>query len=215
MNRLFLLDSLDGMKSLVFGLLSPAIRERIASVPMTTDGLWNDAEMRIYEKITLISQARTHWQVGAYINVPLRTQQEARNSWLSALEAIEEPYLWLDPDTGFLDRHNRTRDSDKIILISELERLARTKHVLIVYRHQYRPERDAAIPEHIYSYVWHGLNLIAKKPNLQAFAYQSLSASLFFVSASRNPLNKMWDCLRSSMEGVSEEVLNRRMVTLL
>jgi len=42
MNRKYLLDSLDGLKGLVFRLLPAHIRESIACVPMTADGPWTD-----------------------------------------------------------------------------------------------------------------------------------------------------------------------------
>ncbi len=48
MNRDYLLDSLDGLKAVVFRLLPDEIVGSIACVPMTTDGPWTDAKKAVF-----------------------------------------------------------------------------------------------------------------------------------------------------------------------
>ena len=50
MNRNYLLDSLDGLKGLVFRLLPADIRESIGCAPMTTDGPWTEEEKAVLRR---------------------------------------------------------------------------------------------------------------------------------------------------------------------
>src|SRR5262245_28531874 len=70
MNRLYLLDSLDGFKGLVFRLLPAHIAGSIACVPMTTDGPWSDAEKRAFEAAVGIPGELKYWAPGGFDNVP-------------------------------------------------------------------------------------------------------------------------------------------------
>ena len=212
MNRKFLLDSLDGMKSLVLDLIDPAIKANIGSIPMTTDGPWNNSEMKIYEKIVGIPHERTYWKIGNFLNVPLAGNPAERNSWLRSVASLKEKYIWLDPDTGFYNHH--TSSSDKMLLVNELLCLASRKEALIVYRHQYWPNpKPEEIPDPVIPYVWHGLTLL-QDAGLKCFAYQSQSASFFFVSNTQEKLQVLWECLYSSMRGVDVSVIDRRLVKI-
>jgi hypothetical protein len=209
MNREFLLDSLDGMKSLVLGLLGPKERETIVCVPMITDGPWNDHEIAIYEKITGIPSAKTLWAPAGYDNVPFAENIQDRERWLTTLYSVESNSLFLDPDTGFYEYHTKT-PTNGMLLVSELKRIAESGKVLIVYRHEYWYRVDG-VPGGVNSYVWHALGIL-KASNLHSFAYQSKNASLFFLATEEAKVAKYWDSLRVSMAGVSPEIVNRRLI---
>jgi hypothetical protein len=57
MNREYLLDSLDGLKALIFRLLPVGVAGSIACVPMTTDGPWTNAEKAVFETALGIPQS--------------------------------------------------------------------------------------------------------------------------------------------------------------
>ncbi len=59
MNRKYLLDSLDGLKAIIFRLLPTGITQQIACVPMTTDGPWTNAERAVFEAAIGIPNERT------------------------------------------------------------------------------------------------------------------------------------------------------------
>lgn len=199
MNRYHLLDSLDGLKGLVFRLLPADIRESIACVPMTTDGPWTNEERVIFQSVIGIPGERTHWNPGGFGVVPRSSEHPQRTDWINAVAAIEQRYLFLDPDVGF-HRH-RTGDSRRMILISELEQLLNQKEVLIVYRHQWWPPNANDIPENLCTYVWQGLTML-RNANLASSAYQSQTASLFFVAERQDSLAPFQDGLRGALAGV-------------
>ena len=60
MNRKYLLDSLDGLKGIIFRLLPAIITGSIACVPMTTDGPWTDAEKAVFELAIGIPDEQTY-----------------------------------------------------------------------------------------------------------------------------------------------------------
>jgi len=208
MNRLYLLDSLDGFKGLVFRLLPAHLAGSIACVPMTTDGPWSDAEKRAFEAAVGIPGERTYWAPGGFDNVPAASDPRARAEWVHAVATIKEPHVFLDPDTGFYDRH--TGGSAKMVLVGELITMLSTREAVIVYRHQYWPKSNDA-PREVCSYVWHGLRMLWKA-GLYSFAYQSQAASFFFVSRSRSDLEPFETGLRHAMAGLSSAIVNRRLV---
>src|SRR5687768_16144838 len=116
MNREYLLDTLDGLKSLVFRLLPSGIAGSIACVAMTTDGPWTDAEKSVFETAIGIPADRTFWRPGGLVNVPPSNNATARSKWVAAVATIGHRYLFLDPDTGFYTQYNR--ESEKKVLIS-------------------------------------------------------------------------------------------------
>jgi len=212
MNREFLLDSLDGLKTLVFQLLPAEVAGSVACVPMTTDGPWNEAEKTLFETVIGIPRERTHWAPGGFPNVPAAANQNARSRWVQALAAVKERYLFLDPDTGFHEHH--TGRSEKMVLVSELAEMLRMREAVVIYRHQYWPKSNYDdIPPHTYPYVWHGLRLLTGA-GLFAFAYQSQSASFFFVSQKRVWLAPFESGLRLAMSGISSFIVERRLVSV-
>ena len=142
MHRRYLLDSLDGFKGLVFRLLPAHVVGSLASVPMTTDGPWKDVEKRAFETALGIPRQRTYWAPGGFDNVPAASDARARAQWMHAVATIKEPYIFLDPDTGFYDRY--TGESAKMVLVGELFTMLATREAVIVYRHQYWPRISAA-----------------------------------------------------------------------
>jgi len=208
MNRQYLLDSLDGFKGLVFRLLPVRVTESIACVPMTTDAPWSDAEKRAFEAVVGIPSERTYWAPGGFDHVPSASDPRARAEWLQAVSAIKEPYLFLDPDTGFYDRH--TGESVKTVLVSELAAMLATRQAVIVYRHQYWPKLNDA-PRDVCPYVWHGLGMLSNA-GLHAFVYQSQAASFFFVSRQHSGVEPFETGLQHAMAGLSSAVVNRRLV---
>lgn len=210
MNRAYLLDSLDGLKALVFSLLPPDVVGSIACVPMTTDGPWTAAERAIFERAIGIPSDRTFWTPGGFANVPPSTDRDARGSWVEAVGAIDHRYLFLDPDKGFYTHHNG--GSEKKVLINELGTMLRGREAVIVYRHQYWPKpRPTNVPKHTYPYVWHGLRMLADA-GLAGFAYQSQVASCFFVATNRARIEPFRAGLETAFAGVSDEVRARRLV---
>ena len=211
MNRQYLLDSLDGFKGLVFRLLPSAVVEAVACVPMTTDAPWTEAEKRIFETAIGIPTTRTYWTPGGFTNVPKATDSRARAAWVRAVAAINEPHLFLDPDTGFYNRH--ASDSAKTVLVTELSEMLAPRRTLIVYRHQYWPkpqQNGAGITGQ--PYVQHGLFML-RNAGMFAFVYQSQSASVFFAAQYREDLEPFETGLRNAFAGVSEDIVNRRLVT--
>ena len=211
MNRQYLLDGLDGFKGLVFRLLPPALVEATACIPMTTDAPWTEAEKRVFETAVGIPATRTYWTPGGFANVPKATDRHARADWVRAVAAIPEPNLFLDPDVGFYDRHGAA--SAKTVLVAELTEMLATKRTLIVYRHQYwpKPQRDGqriTTPP----YVQHGLVML-RRAGMSSFAYQSQSASVFFVAQQYEDLVPFETGLRDAFAGVSKEIVDRRLVT--
>ena len=210
MNRKYLLDSLDGLKALVFRLLPAGIAESIACVPMTTDGPWPDPDKAVFETAIGIPGKRTFWAPGHFVNVPPSNDRDARSKWVDAVAAINHRYLFLDPDTGFYTRH--TGESQKMVLVKELGVLLRNCEALIVYRHQYWPNPKLEdVPGHAYPYVWHGLHML-RNAGFAAFAYQSQAASFFFVSGRQSGIEPFETGLRLSLSGVSTAVIDRRLV---
>jgi len=210
MNRKYLLDSLDGMKALIFRLLRAEITESIACVPMTTDGPWTEAEKVVFQKTIGIPGERTYWTPGGFANVPLSTDPDSRSNWVDSVSAINHPYLFLDPDTGFYTHHNG--ESDKKVLINELAVMLRSREALIVYRHQYWPNpRLDNVPDNAYPYVWHGLRML-RTAGFAAIAYQSQAASFFFVSQMEAGIEPFKVGLRQAFSGVSAAVVERRLV---
>jgi hypothetical protein len=122
-----------------------------------------------------------------------------------------QPHLFLDPDTGFYDRHGA--GSAKTVLVAELIEMLAPRRTLIVYRHQYWPklqqngESITAQP-----YVRHGL-LMLRGAGMSAFAYQSQSASVFFAARQHEDLVPFETGLRNAFAGVSKEIVERRLVT--
>jgi hypothetical protein len=210
MNRNYLLDSLDGLKALVFRLLPAGVAGSIACVPMTTDGPWTDAEKTVFETAIGIPGDRTYWAPGGFVNVPRSSDHVGRSRWVGAMGPIDHRYLFLDPDTGFFTHHNG--ESEKTVLIAELAVMLRHREALIVYRHQYWPSpRLENVPAHAYPYVWHGLRMLASA-GLAAFAYQSQAASFFFVSREPAGIEPLRVGLRLAFSGVSPAVIERRLV---
>ena len=197
MNREYLLDSLDGLKGLLFRLLPKKAAELIGSVPMTTDGPWTDGERENYETAVGIPADRTYWSPGGFHNVPPSNDLAGRDSWLNSIAEINHPYLFLDPDTGFYTRYNRY--SEKKILVSELIKILQYHDGLIVYRHRYWPKRKSIdIPTNVYPYVWHCLSIL-RNENLSAFVYQSQAASFFFIAKQVTDLKPLFYGFRSGM----------------
>lgn len=210
MNREYLLDSLDGLKALVFRLLPTGIAGSIACVPMTTDGPWTDAEKAVFEKAIGIPSERTYWSPGGFVNVPPAQDPDARSRWVDAVAAIDHRYLFLDPDTGFYTHHNN--ESEKKVLIDELAVMLRRREALIVYRHQYWPNpRLDDVPANEYPYVWHGMRML-RTADFAAFAYQSQAASLFFISGQEAGIEPFRASLRLAFDGVSAAVIEKRLV---
>jgi hypothetical protein len=177
---------------------------------MTTDAPWTDADKAAFEKAIGIPSQRTYWMPGGFPNVPAASNRVARSRWVQAVAAVSEPYLFLDPDTGFYDRY--TNASKKMVLVTELYNILRSREALIVYRHQYWPkDRLDGIPSHAYPYVWHGLRML-RGAGLFAFAYQSHTASFFFVSRQASGLVPFESGFRSAMLGMSPNVINQRLV---
>lgn len=211
MNRQYLLDSLDGFKGLVFRLLPAALVEAVACVPMTTDAPWSEAEQRVFETVIGIPTPRTYWTPGGFANAPKATDSGARAAWVRAIAEINEPHLFLDPDTGFYNHH--PGDSAKTVLVAELSEMLAPKRTLIVYRHQYWPkaqQNGASITGP--PYVRHGLHML-RNADMSAFVYQSQSASVFFAARRREDLEPFEAGLRSAFAGVSEDIVTRRLVT--
>lgn len=210
MNREYLLDSLDGLKALVFRLLPAGVAGSIACVPMTIDGPWTDAEKAVFETGIGIPGDRTFWTPGGFVNVPPSNDPVARSNWVEAVGAIDRRYLYLDPDTGFYTHHNG--ESEKKVLTTELAAMLRHREALIVYRHQYwpKPQFDD-IPAHAYPFVWHGLRMLAAA-GLAAFAYQSQAASFFFVSRNSAGIEPFRAGLQLAFSGVSPAIIARRLV---
>jgi hypothetical protein len=209
-NREYLLDSLDGLKALVFRLLPAEVAGSIACVPMTTDGPWTDAEKTVFETAIGIPGDRTCWAPGDFVSVPRSSEPNARSKWAQAVAALNHRYLFLDPDTGFFTHH--TGRSDKIVLIDELAQMLRCREALIVYRHQYWPKPiPHNLPKDVHPYVWHGLHML-KDAGFAAFAYQAQPASFFFVSRQEAGIEPFQSGLRSALSGVSSAVVDRRLV---
>ncbi len=210
MNRKYLLDSLDGLKALVFRLLPAGVAGSIACVPMTTDGAWTDAEKAVFETVIGIPGERTYWSPGGFENVPPSKNRVARSRWVEAVAAINHRYLFLDPDTGFYKHHNGK--SDQKVLLTELATMLRSREALIVYRHQYwpKPKLDD-VPPHVYRYVWDGLRML-RNADFATFAYQSQAASIFFVSRQQAGIEPFQAGLRLAFSGVSTAVIERRLV---
>src|SRR5262249_19205342 len=100
---------------------------------------------------------RTYWAPGGFDNVPAASDSRARAEWVHAVATIKESHVFLDPDTGFYDRH--TGGSAKMVLVGELITMLSTREAVIVYRHQYWPKSNDA-PREVCSYVWHGLRML-------------------------------------------------------
>jgi hypothetical protein len=210
MNRDYLLDSLDGLKALVFRLLPVGVARSIACVPMTTDGPWTDAEKAVFETALGVPGERTYWSPGGFVNVPASNDSSARSRWVDAVAAINHRYLFLDPDTGFFTHHDG--ESEKKVLVKELAEMLRSREALIVYRHQYWPNpRLDDVPNHTYPYVWHGLRML-RAHGLATFAYQSQPASLFFVSRQETGIEPFRTGLRLALSGISAAVIARRLI---
>jgi len=210
MNLDYLLDSLDGLKALVFRLLPASISESIACVPMTTDGPWHNADKTVFERAIGIPGERTIWTPGDFVNVPPSNNPDARSKWVDAVATINHRYLFLDPDTGFYTHHHGK--SEKKVLIKELKAMLRCREALIVYRHQYWPKTDLdVVPDDVYPYVWHGLRML-RAAGLAAFAYQSQAASFFFLSGQEAGIDPFQSGLRLALSGVSAAVIKRRLV---
>jgi|GEM_PF-6071880 len=208
MNRKYLLDSLDGLKAIIFRVLPAPIREAIACVPMTTDGPWTDADKAIFETAIGIPAEHTYWTPGGFVNVPGSNEIAKRSRWVEAVAAINHRYLFLDPDTGFYARHNG--GSEKKLLVSELALILDRREAVIIYRHQYWPNIDG-VPTCAYPYVWHGLNML-RTAGFSAFAYQSQAASVFFVCRQELALAHIRRGFQDALAGVSAAVIERRIV---
>jgi len=210
MNKDYLLDSLDGLKALVFRLLPPGIAGSIACVPMTTDGPWTDAEKAVFEAAIGIPGERTYWTPGDFVNVPSSHNPGLRSRWVGSVAAINHRYLFLDADTGFYTHHNG--ESEKKVLTSELAVMLRSREALIVYRHQYWPSpKPDDVPSHVYPYVWHGLRML-RDADFAAVAYQSQAASFFFVAKQETGIDPFLAGLRLAFSGVSDKVVKKRLV---
>jgi hypothetical protein len=211
MNREYLLDSLDGLKALVFRLLPVGVAGSIACVPMTTDGPWTDAEKAVFETALGIPGERMFWSPGGFVNVPPSSDSTARSKWVAAVGAINHRYLFLDPDTGFFTHHNG--ESEKKVLVGELALMLRCREALIIYRHQYWPNpKPGDVPMHVHPYVWHGLRML-RGAGLAAFAYQSQAASFFFVAKHDAGIEPFHTGLQLALSGISAAVIARRLIT--
>ena len=208
MNRKYLLDSLDGLKAIIFRLLPSPIREVIACVPMTTDGPWTETEKAVFETAIGIPAERTYWTPGGFVNVPASNEVAKRSRWVEAVAAINHRYLFLDPDTGFYTHHNG--ESEKKLLLTELASILDSREVLIVYRHRYWPSLDG-VPAYAYPYVLHGLDML-RTAGFSTFAYQSQAASIFFVSRQELALAPFRNGFQDALAGVSAAVIERRLV---
>ena len=210
MNRKYLLDSLDGLKGLVFRLLPSEVVASIGCVPMTTDdqcGPWTDEEKTLYETAIGIPRERVYWSPGGIENVPSSAERAGRSGWVDAVAAIKQKYLFLDPDIGFFTIPGRGR-----VLVEELKRILRGREALIVYRHKYFPKPTPNnIPECVYPYVWHSLIILLDAFSAK-FAYQSQAASLFFVAEQKTALAPLQNGLRRALAGVSDCVVKSRIV---
>jgi hypothetical protein len=122
--------------------------------------------------------------------------------------SYQSRYLFLDPDTGFYTHHNR--ESEKKLLITELEAILSRREALIVYRHQYWPTLEE-VPAHAYPYVWHGLDML-RNAGFASFAYQSQAASVFFISKQGSALAPFRNGFQEAFAGVSAAVIDRRLV---
>jgi hypothetical protein len=118
MNRKYLLDSLDGLKGIIFRLLPDSIIGSIGCIPMTTDGPWSDAEKAALGTAIGIPNEQTYWTPGDFPNVPSSLDSAARARWVDAVAAVNHRYLFLGPDTGFYTHHNG--QSNNKVLITEL-----------------------------------------------------------------------------------------------
>jgi hypothetical protein len=196
MNLSHLLDSLDGLKTLVFKLLPTEVTDLVAAVPMTTDGPWTEDQKAVYQKNIGIPAERSYWKPGGFNNVPL-SKSEEREKWIDAVAKIPHRYLFLDPDAGFYRRH--TRDSRRILVPDELKRILTNRDVLIIYRHQYWPKTNHQ-DARVYPYVSDGLHIL-REACLTACAYQSPAASLFFVSGVPDKIAPFADGLRRELRG--------------
>lgn len=207
MNRKYLLDSLDGLKAIIFRLLPTGITQQIACVPMTTDGPWTNAEKAVFEAAIGIPNERTYWTPGDFVNVPRSNDAVARSKWVNAVAAINHRYLFLDPDIGFYKHH--TGKSDKKLLITELAVMLDSRETLIIYRHQYWPKLDE-VPANAYRYVWHGLSML-RNAGFTSFVYQSQAASVFFISKKESALAPFKQGFKDVLAGVSAAVIERRL----
>lgn len=211
MNRKYLLDSLDGLKGLIFRLLPTTVTDSLGCVPMTTDGPWIEGDKKAFETAIGIPSDRIYWMPGGFPNVPAASNRGARSAWVQAVANLNHPFLFLDPDTGFYHRHNGG-GSEKIVLVTELNSILQRRDAVIVYRHQYWPKRGTApIFPRAYPYVSHGLSML-RGAGLCAFAYQSQAASFFFVSLDQAGLVPFETGLRNSMAGMSSGVVDQRLV---
>ena len=208
MNRKYLLDSLDGLKAIIFRLLPAGITGSIACIPMTTDGPWTDTEKTVFETAIGIPNERTYWTPGDFVNVPPSNDPVARSRWVNAVAGINHRYLFLDPDTGFYTHHNGK--SEKKLLITELEAMLSTREAVIVYRHQYWPSLDE-VPAHVHPYVWHGLGML-RTAGFATFAYQSQAPSVFFISRQESALAPFRKGFQDAFAGVSAAVIESRLV---
>ena len=99
------------------------------------------------------------------------------------------------------------------VLVAELSEMLAPRRTLIVYRHQYWPKsqqngaRVTAQP-----YVGHGLFML-RDAGMAAFAYPSQSASVFFAARHHEDLRPFESGLRNAFDGVSADIVNRRIVT--
>ena len=107
---------------------------------MTTDGPWTETEKTVFETAIGIPSERTYWTPGGFANVPPSNEVAKRSRWVEAVAAINHRYLFLDPDTGFYDRHNG--ESEKKLLLPQLTSILNSREALIIYRHQYWPRLD-------------------------------------------------------------------------
>lgn len=210
MNRDYLLDSLDGLKGLVFRLLPSEVFASIGCVPMTTDGLWTDEEKTVFETAIGIPHERVYWTPGGFGSVPSATDRDARSRWVYAVAAINQKYLFLDPDIGFYTHH--TGASEKMVLVNELKEMLRRREALIIYRHQYFPNpRPRNIAGYLSPYVCQSLRIL-EDAGFARFAYQSQAASLFFVAKQEAALAPLRNGLQRVFSGVSASVVERRIV---
>ena len=210
MNRKYLLDSLDGLKGLVFRLLPLGVVSSIACVPMTTDGPWTVADKAVFEAAIGMSSKQTFWAPGGFQNVPPAAPPVIRTEWVNAVAAIGYPYVFLDPDIGFYTHH--TAESEKMVLIEELAVMLRSHEALIVYRHQYWPRLQLSeSTAHVCPYILHGLDML-RVAGFAAFAYQSQAASFFFLAKEEAGIAPFKAGLQLALAHVSAAVINRRIV---
>ena len=140
--------------------------------------------------------------------MPSSREPTARARWVDAVAAINHRYLFLDPDTGFYTHHNG--ESNNKLLFTELEVMLSRREALIVYRHQYWPSLKE-VPTHGYPYVWHGLSML-RNAGFTSFAYQSLAASVFFISKQEPDLLPFRNAFQKAFVGVSVPVVEKRLV---